>query len=73
MPLFECSTCGALENTALSNYWSDVMHDKKPALCSECDPEIGKWHGSFPKRNAKEAGFTIVDDSGFLHHPSESK
>lgn len=23
-----------------------------PALCSECDPKIGKWHGQFPRENA---------------------
>jgi hypothetical protein len=49
MPLFECSRCHCVENTALSNYWTDVHLEKKPALCSECDPQIGKWHGAFPR------------------------
>jgi hypothetical protein len=51
MPLFKCSNCGCCENTALSNYWIDTMsRERKPALCSECDPRIGKWHGKFEKQ-----------------------
>ena len=52
MPLFKCSKCGCVENTACYNYWMRV-HKKEP-LCSECDPEIGKWHGHFPKRLPQE-------------------
>jgi len=54
MPLYECSVCHAVENTALTNFWWDHMHESKPALCSECDPAIGKWHGQFPKITAAE-------------------
>jgi hypothetical protein len=54
MPLFECSKCGVAENTALCNYWSDVGLEGKPALCSECNPEIARWHGAFPRRPATE-------------------
>lgn len=53
MPLFECSKCGAADNTAVGNFWSFHM-DKQPPLCSECDPEIGKWHGLFEKQPAKD-------------------
>jgi len=60
MPCFRCSKCGCVENTALSHYWT---REKKPALCSECDPEIGKWHGSFTKNQATGL---LQDDSGFL-------
>lgn len=49
MPLYECSKCGAIDNTALTNFWVDRLHLKKPPLCSECDPDIGKWHGKFQK------------------------
>jgi hypothetical protein len=38
--------------------------EPKPLLCSECDPEIGKWHGRFPKQSAK--GYLIGAD-GFLY------
>jgi len=48
MGAFVCDKCGCLENTALSNYW--VREEGSPALCSACDPEIGKWHGTFPRR-----------------------
>ena len=61
MPLFRCEQCGCVENTALSNYWTrdrDEQFNKieptPPALCSECDPEIGEWHGRFPKRQWDE-------------------
>jgi hypothetical protein len=46
VPVFICENCGCIENTAVSNYWS---RGNGPALCSECDPKIGKWHGRFPK------------------------
>lgn len=54
MPLFECSKCGTVDNTALTNFWWDVKQEKKPALCSECDPAIGKWHGKFRKSTVAE-------------------
>lgn len=41
MPLYECTRCHAVDNTALTNFWCDTTLDGKPALCSECDPEIG--------------------------------
>ena len=43
--------------------------DNKPALCSECDPEMGRWHGAFKRRSA--AGM-FVDDSGQLWSNLES-
>lgn len=49
MPLFECSKCHTVENTALSSFWWRAMAQNKPALCSECDPEIGGWHGRFER------------------------
>ena len=53
MSIFICSKCGCIENTAVSNYWYDKMK-KQQALCSECDPKIGKWHGKFPKEKPTE-------------------
>lgn len=61
MPLYCCSKCGCVENTAMSNYWETA--NKDAAMCSECDPEIGKWHGQFTKRSA--AGM-LVDQNGHL-------
>lgn len=56
MPLFLCTKCGCIENTATSRYWTrrygddDLETGSDDPLCSECDPKIGKWHGRFPKR-----------------------
>jgi len=72
MSVFRCSACGCVENTATSNYWG-LRHPcdadgntlpSLPALCSECDPAIGKWHGRFPKQSAK--GLVLASD-GFLY------
>ena len=51
MPLFECSKCHCVENTATANFWAEVLGDGKKPLCSECNPNIGKWHGHFEKRH----------------------
>ena len=71
MSAFRCDKCGCVENTATSNFWSrrhpcdddGNTLPSLPALCSECDPEIGKWHGHFGKMSAK--GFFLCSD-GFL-------
>ena len=70
MPLFACTSCDAIDNTAISGYWEqqlDAHHAKVEfqPKCSEC--HSGKWHGEFPKRSAKEAGY-IPDPrmSGFV-------
>lgn len=63
MPLFPCRRCLCVENTALANFWYGVQVEKKPALCSECDPEIGKWHKQFERRTA--IGY-LVDANGML-------
>lgn len=62
MSLFSCRECGCVENTAFCNYWGRKM-DGKPLLCSECDPDIKRWHGNFPKHPA--AGM-LVDQDGNL-------
>lgn len=54
MPLFKCSKCGCVENTACGDYWVNAGRGK-PVICSECSPLIGKWHGRFPKEPADEA------------------
>lgn len=53
MPLFQCDNCGCVENTALCNYWSAEMEAMTERKCSGCDPQIGQWHGKFPKRHAE--------------------
>ena len=68
MPLFACSKCGCVENTALSEYWYQTAVEKVDPLCSACDPEIGEWHGKFDQRSA--AG--MLWGSGWrIVHPDE--
>lgn len=67
MPLFKCSNpeCGVVENTALCRYWMARHGDpSSPPLCSQCDPEIGKWHGVFERKPA--SGYKLGSD-GFLY------
>jgi hypothetical protein len=59
MSLFKCEKCGCIENTALCRYW--FREKGSPALCSECDPKIGKWHGLFKKRKAKKEDMTRIN------------
>jgi hypothetical protein len=62
MPAFVCRTCVCVENSACSNYFMSLMQGE-PTLCSECDPDTGKWHGRFAKRSA--VGM-LVDNEGHV-------
>ena len=66
MSLVRCTKCGCVENTACC-HWFDHLEDKQ-YLCSECDPEIGRWHGRFAKTSAD--GF-FFDDSHLIYEPEE--
>jgi len=55
MSTFICEGCGAVENTATSNYWVRQMYNES-LLCSKCDPKIGKWHNMFEKKHWSEYG-----------------
>lgn len=68
MPLFKCSKCGCVENTACCYYW--VRKPGEPPLCSVCDPAIGQWHGLFERRDADGAGYVPDDDGEFLRRPA---
>lgn len=48
MSTFLCERCGAIENTATSNYWMQCL-EKTPHICSKC--ETGKWHDKFPRQH----------------------
>jgi hypothetical protein len=65
MSLFKCGKCGCIENTAVSHYWT--REKGTPPLCSECDPEIGKWHGRFPKQSAEG----MIEKNGYLISPEK--
>ena len=62
MPLFVCSKCQAVENTALCGYW---WRGKTPPLCTECDPQFGKHHNRFPKEKYNPKKWK-KDKNGFL-------
>jgi hypothetical protein len=51
--LFACSECGFIDNTASSGYYTRKL-EGLPLLCSQCDPEIGEWHGRFPRMTVEE-------------------
>lgn len=57
MPLFECSRCGTVDNTALGEYWKRLT----APLCSEC--RDGKWHGHFDKHHISETEYVRQPDS----------
>ena len=69
MPLFQCSRCGCVENTAVSNYWAQVYMYRQKPLCVEC--KSGKWHDLFPKEDAAATGYCLGAD-GFLYGPEEN-
>jgi hypothetical protein len=62
MPLFPCTKCNCVEDTALCHYWSARLR-QTPAVCSVCDPKIAKWHEEFPRQSAQ--GW-VKDQLGFL-------
>jgi hypothetical protein len=66
MSLFRCVKCGRVENTALSFHCGHL--DDKRYLCSECDPDIGMWHGRFPKVSAEGMYY---DENHYVYGPNE--
>lgn len=74
MPIFMCTKCGVVENTALSDFWiseSTARLDKvehKPK-CSQCTPRCGRWHGAFPRKLA--TGY-LQDQRGLLYTVAEA-
>lgn len=48
MSTFLCTRCGAIENTATSNYYYHKL-EGQPVICSKC--ETGKWHDRFPRKH----------------------
>lgn len=67
MPLFRCSKCDSVENTALGEYWWR-KHEGSPVLCSEC--ASGDWHGQFEKQPFTN-GKWIEGEDGFVYQPHE--
>lgn len=81
MPLFICSKCGCIENTALITYWyrknlryaNGLEEYQDKPLCSECGMPSGKlmipgrWHGRFPKEQASEEYKRRVATDGLIY------
>ncbi len=71
MPLFACTKCDTVDNTAVSDYWIQQKEHFElsgtregfRALCSAC--RLGKWHGEFTRRTVQQAKM-IEDAQGFL-------
>lgn len=75
MPIFKCSKCGMVENTATCHYWSRDFDQPagtppSPPLCSLCDPGIAAWHGRFERMTPESQGYVEGPD-GFLYHPDD--
>jgi len=66
MSVFACSRCLCLENTNNCNFWKRACAGAKARdhLCSECDPDIGKWHGRFQKKSAVGS---FIGTDGFVY------
>jgi len=68
LPLFICSNCRCIENTAVTDYAYRHYVEKKPPLCSICMRPPGKaWHGHMPRKLATPAlveafGHRQIDD-----------
>lgn len=74
MPLFECTKCGTVDNTAMGGYWCSTLSETNemysPALCVEC--KDGTWHGEFPKQKLTGTDMVLASD-GFVYHEEEIK
>ncbi len=76
MSLYRCTKCDVVENTALGGYWLQQMAAAESSqpfrpLCSQCNPDIGVWHGQFPREGV--TGEWLVDNRGFLWRPDQIK
>jgi len=69
MPLFKCTGCGMVENTALCNFWR-AQSRGLPAVCSKCDTDIAVWHDQFLRSKPEDHGYEEYSD-GFLWHPKK--
>lgn len=76
MPLYRCTKCDVIENTALGGYWMQQMAAHKAGvkhepLCSQCDPAIRQWHDKFP-RQAITPDY-VQTQQGYLYRNDEAE
>lgn len=76
MSLYRCTKCDVVENTTLGEYWLQHLEaaengKKFRPLCSLCNPDIGEWHGQFPREGVTSEW--LVDNRGFIWRPNQIK
>lgn len=81
MSLFKCEGCGCVENTALCGLvWEPdpssppgvfPVKERRKLICSECNPDIGIWHGAFKKIDADEAGYIAIPNTRYIERATQ--
>lgn len=69
MSLFVCDNCGIVDNTALTNFWSQAEGEKRCSACDKDSPSGGVWHGRFPPRTMQESGYVFLKRKPFVGKP----
>lgn len=64
MSLFACEQCNVVENTALCGFIFEDGHRR--LICSQCNPQLGEWHGIFPREDANEAGYVQIPNTKYI-------
>ncbi len=65
MPVFICTKCFHIENTATSNYVTQVIMNKEQPLCHLCDPNFGD--DEFSKIQKERSPRRPLDNEDFGH------
>ena len=69
---FKCDKCECIESINLCHYWSNRIQ-KKQLLCSQCDPEIGKWHNRIEKKSAIGIPVNYDECYGYFLDPTSQE
>ncbi|HLH92043.1 MAG TPA: hypothetical protein VKX28_26725 [Xanthobacteraceae bacterium] len=79
MPLFMCTKCGCVDNTALAEYWNQerdwlaatanaVARPRFEPQCSQC--LTSRWHGQFPRKLAE--GYVSDQRGRYIYTPEQA-
>ena len=71
MSQFICRECQVIENTSNCHYWSKPQGT--PCLCSQCDPNINRWHKRFPRNFIYDKGIKgtlALGENGYVYNIS---
>lgn len=66
MSLFACEECGIVENTALCGWTPAEDGTGRRLVCSQCNPDMGRWHGIFLRQTPEELGLEQKPGSRYL-------